>query len=101
MRNVAKGFTNQKLITVKEFSEHAILTPITENKSERYVDVTVRYVDSSGDEVGVESFKIDGEKYDLLMADKPEFNPSKPVNEYYEDDLWYVLRLIDPSLPEK
>lgn len=76
------------VITKEEFEE------IFENKVYKTIIVSIKQYDS--DDYLVRNIKqtIDGDKYDLLMSESPEFAEGKPENEYREVDLWHIIDLI-------
>lgn len=66
---------------------------IVESKFDKTITVYTELKDENGIPVDFIKYEIKGEKYDLLMSDKPDFAPEKPFNEYREIDIWSVLEM--------
>ena len=91
--------TNKVIIKYEQQSTEIVATKeeliyIGENKELGIVECTIHYKDVDGNVIGNEFVEITGEKYGLLMSASPSFAPSKPENEYREEDLWYIIDLI-------
>ncbi|MDF2791150.1 MAG: CampHawk [Neobacillus sp.] len=89
-----------KNIIIKQVVENTILATeesiliINENKGQKYIYVETAYIDQNGDQISTTNNKITGDLYDLLMSQSPDFAPNKPLNEYREVDLWYIIDQI-------
>ena len=70
-----------------------VLTEI-KNRTLKYIEVEIAQYDSDLYEVAKQRYTIDGDKYELLMSESPDFAPGKPKNDYREDDLFYIIDLI-------
>lgn len=70
------------------------LDAILENKTNKYITVTVNQRDLNGRILIVYKYTIDGDRYTQIMSDRPAFAPDKPTNEYREVDLWYMIDQI-------
>lgn len=62
-----------------------------DNYVNRTVDVTVGYYNSDYKLIATKAFFINGQLYDKLMSESPDFAPGKPLNEYREQDLWFII----------
>ena len=60
----------------------------------RYVNVTVIKLSKDDSILAEDSYVIVDDFYDLLISDSPEFAPGKPADEFRNDDLLYIVRLI-------
>ncbi|WP_220387728.1 hypothetical protein, partial [Sporomusa ovata] len=67
---------------------------IVESKDSNHIHVKLNLIGENGNIVQCEEYGIDGDNYVLLMSANPSFAPSKPENEYREEDIWYVIDLI-------
>nr|WP_156736281.1 hypothetical protein [Mycobacterium sp. E3298] len=76
-------------------AEHEEITAILEDKTVRKVSVMILYTRGDGSEIETKTYDIVGGNYGLLMSESPDFAPGKPLNEYREDDLWYIIGLMD------
>lgn len=78
---------------IRTLNGNEAIDSIVEKKSEKTVTVIVNFI-VDNTIVGNKSYSITGTKYDLLMSQSPEFSPNKPLNEYREVDLWYMIDQI-------
>ncbi|WP_445506785.1 hypothetical protein [Niallia sp. 03190] len=65
-----------------------------DSKSQKYLYVQTVYRDANRTPIKYNDISITGSYYDLLMSQTPDFAPNKPLNEYREVDLWYIIDLI-------
>lgn len=86
--NYVKPVPINGVITKEEFEE------IIENKVYKTIIVSIQQYDSDDYLVRTVKQTIDGDKYELLMSESPEFAEGKPENEYREIDLWYIIDKI-------
>lgn len=70
---------------------------IKELKDEQSVIVEVVYLDSDQKPISIETQSIDGQYYELLMSESPDFATGKPANEYREADIWHVIDLMSAN----
>lgn len=70
---------------------------ITEEKTSRVVlcDIGIYSNDSL---IDTKQIIIEGEHYNSLMSDSPDFAPNKPENEYREVDLWHVIDVVRAAI---
>lgn len=71
-----------------------MLIVITEDKVNGSISVDVGLYSENNELEKIENYVIKGAYYDLLMSESPNFAPNKPLNEYREEDLWYIIDLI-------
>ncbi|UTR05445.1 hypothetical protein MM326_15210 [Alkalihalobacillus sp. LMS6] len=90
--------TNQQVTVIREME--VIQTANREKISawhhegeERYVEVRTELRDLHGLVLNSISFRIEGEEYELLMSDRPEFSPNKPKGDFSGSDLWHFVDL--------
>lgn len=95
MREVAKVIQTTEYTVVNKEIKNEEFVSIYENKSLAEIVVSINQFNSNGEISAVKELKINGDNYTMLMSEKPEFAPNKPANEYREEDLWYVVDLID------
>ena len=94
MRIVNKSFNiNQILQQTVEATKEEI-TLINENKQQKSIYIETIYKDINGNIIENTSTVISGDNYNLLMSQSPEFAPNKPLNEYREVDLFYIIDKI-------
>lgn len=88
MREVNMEITISKPTAVN-FTKEDILLRIIDPVNKR-VTVTTQYYneEESSDQYTV---VIDGENYELLMSESPEFALGKPANDFRIEDLWYMI----------
>lgn len=86
--NYMKPILINGLIVKEDFKE------INENKLYKLISVTVQQFDNEDYMIREIQHTIEGDKYELLMSESPDFAAGKPKNEYREIDLWYVIDLI-------
>ncbi|GMG71829.1 hypothetical protein ICR95_20955 [Priestia megaterium] len=94
MRGINKDFTISVSTEIVKTATEESFSLIIENKESKFVNVEVVFKTSDGEILDRQAYQINDEKYDLLMADCPDFSPNKPSNEYREADLWYMIDLI-------
>lgn len=96
MRAINETITKQetRLVEVPVKAVNEEFHYINEFKTDKYIDVCTVYLDSEGNAVKYSYYKVDGENYDYLMSQSPDFANGKPENEYREEDLWYIIDLI-------
>jgi len=74
----------------KDFAQRSV------DKDNKTILATVKWV-ADGKVLGTKQYTISGDNYDLLMSASPVFAPNKPQDDFREEDLWYVINLIDPE----
>lgn len=94
LRNINKVFKQCVLQEVDKMASIEEITLINENKSLEEIEVMVKYKDISGNVIGNDRYYIKEDNYTLIMSQSPNFAPNKPINEYREIDLWYIIDLI-------
>ncbi|MER2057309.1 MAG: hypothetical protein ABTA16_00715 [Niallia sp.] len=69
---------------------------LTENKDSilKFIEVSIGQFDADQYKVAEDKYTIDGEKYELLMSESPDFAPGKPKDDYRKEDLYYIIDLI-------
>lgn len=95
MRQSNNVFTTSEYVTTTRTAASEYIVVCYENKDNKYVSVVVNYLDENNIVIGEKRFDITGDHYDLLMSESPDFAPGKPLNEYREVDLFYIIDLID------
>lgn len=78
---------------IKKGVKQEVLTKVEDSRARR-IEVLIGIKTSEGELIREDSYKIEGDKYDLLMSESPEFAPGKPLDEYRESDLFYVIDLM-------
>lgn len=94
--------SSDKVLTIEQYQLTEVQLPVSteefieirENKLSRQIDVLIAYKDDDGDIIKQEQKTINGTFYELLMSEYPNFALNKPLNEYREQDLWYVIDLM-------
>lgn len=104
MGNKKKGVNNMRTvnrtISIEQtsFIEASIVTEsilsISEDKDKKQIVIITDLIGADGVKIKDELYCISGSNYDLLMSANPTFAPNKPMNEYRENDLWYIIDLI-------
>ncbi|MBZ9536274.1 hypothetical protein KGR20_19040 [Cytobacillus oceanisediminis] len=90
--NIDIALTKQETYYVKAVSSQ--FGYVNRSNELRMIACEVIYFDINGGEISRESYTISGEYFDLLMSESPDFAPGKPLNDYRENDLWYVITLM-------
>lgn len=98
MRSTNYELTYKKEIEVTNQIVTEKLSSITENKDNKTIEIIINGYDELGYIAKTEYIDIIGYNYDLIMSDKPSFAPSKPANEYREEDLWYMVDKIKSEM---
>lgn len=93
MRSINKSFTKTEIIEKPVVATKEEIIRINEDKIVKEIIVSVNFKDNN-ELISNETIKIDNEMYDLLMSESPDFAQGKPLNEYRESDLFYVIDLI-------
>lgn len=94
MRSINKSVTiNQETVTAINIVRQQIVM-INENKNNKIIEVVVESYDIEGHLADSQFIKISSDMYDLLMSESPDFAPGKPIDEYRESDLWYIIDMI-------
>ncbi len=70
---------------------------INENKVINQISVCYGLYDDQESLIDQRHCIIQGEFYELIMSESPDFAPGKPANEYREADLWHVIDLVKQS----
>jgi hypothetical protein len=78
----------------QETATQEVFSKINEDKDLKSVWVEVSYCKDDETALSRDTYNIYGENYDLLMSQSPSFAPNKPLNEYREVDLWYIIDKI-------
>jgi hypothetical protein len=94
MRTINKEITKMQETSCTVIASTENIVSISENKNIRVVYVVTEYKDSDGNSIGQENTTIAGDDYTLLMQERPSYASQKPLNEYRESDLWYIIDLI-------
>ncbi|MEM5592712.1 hypothetical protein AAHH67_15085 [Niallia circulans] len=95
MRSINKEIKLTKQIIVTDIAINEDFRTILKDKYNKVV--TVEVVTQNKDGVVVtenEYYDITGDNYDLLMSESPDFAPNKPVNDFREEDLWFIIDRI-------
>ena len=93
MRSTNKTIVKRELVDVEYVVTSESILSINENKVSK--DIVVEVGLQNDDKiVSTEVHYITDSKYDLLMSASPNFATGKPVNEYREVDLWYIIDLL-------
>lgn len=104
MRNATKNHSIMVYVSKEVVSTSEKITKIEEDKNTEIIKIEVAYSDDNGEVIATNGFIINGEKYELLMSESPEFAPGKPKNEYREEDIWYIIDKIqeeeNATIPE-
>ncbi|MER2057237.1 MAG: hypothetical protein ABTA16_00355 [Niallia sp.] len=77
--------------TLINFTNEDIISEV-KNYEEKRIVVVTKYLNDLESSDGTTTI-IEGEYYDLLMSQSSEFTEGKPLNDYREHDLWYVIDL--------
>lgn len=87
--------------TVQEVINSATMdvVSISEDRNSKIISVVLEYKDLDGDRIGIKTAIIANDNYVLLMSANPTFAPNKPIGEYREPDLWFILDYIDTGSP--
>lgn len=94
MRESNRQFIQKKIVEEIVTASKEDLKVVNKNKEDKVIDIIVAFKDSSGSLLGEENLFITGDHYELLMSENPEFAPNKPLNDFREDDLWYIIDMI-------
>lgn len=94
MRASNKEVTHSVYTSVTKKASTEELIVISEYKQEKRIKVTVGYFEEDGRLMDQVEVVIYDEYYEMLMSDSPNFASGKPLNEYRESDLWYVIDLL-------
>lgn len=86
---ITKSRTEIVTDNIQSFSEEIVR--ISENKTDKTIEVLIVFNDNNGNIIDRESVVIKNENYELIMSAFPVFAPSKPANEYREKDIWYII----------
>jgi hypothetical protein len=93
MREFIRTHITQKVVEDTIESSYEDIITISEDKIGKTVIAIIACYDNENRIVDQKRITITGEHYDLLMSESPEFSPNKPLNEYREVDLWYIIDL--------
>lgn len=89
MRTIAKKFP--VLTQTQETATREDIVVKNTNKEMKLIYVEVSFTKEDGTELNRDKLTITGENYDLLMSESPEFAPNKPINDFREEDLFYII----------
>lgn len=94
MRNIDMDIEVVKQVTETIAVRYEEIESFSEIKSLKEVQVKLNYYNRDRQFMLSESYKIDGENYDLLMSTSDVFGEGKSQDEFRKDDLFYVIDTI-------
>ncbi|EOR24973.1 hypothetical protein A499_06475 [Niallia nealsonii AAU1] len=95
MKSTNKVFIEYVQTALKKQAVSKDLLSYTVYKENKYVEADVGYYDVNNQQIGSIKFLVNNDRYELLMSESPEFAPGKPADDFREDDLLYIIDLIE------
>lgn len=80
--------------TIKTATQEELVV-ISEDKKMKNIFLKIELKDADNRVIQTKEIYIAGDYYVLLMSESPSFAIGKPANEYREEDLWYIVDLME------
>ena len=94
MRTINREISRVKVENVAEMATAEQIVNIFEDKRSKVISIVVALTNVESEFIYEEHYEIKSDHYELLMSEYPDFAPSKPKNEYREEDIWHFVDLI-------
>lgn len=95
MRSINKEYAAIVTQTVTKVATKQDFSYINKNKELRLINFEVISLSDDGEILERKAYQLNDADYDLIMSDSPDFAPGKPVNDFREADLFYMIDKLD------